>query len=147
MPMILISGLSSVMSPELALAGLILRTLATNARQALRHGVAAAWGTVKRYKVFLWTGLVVMLLSAQLVRVLSPGGVLLLIGVPIVIYTVLGLVGKPLHLPRGHGYKTEAMIGNVVGFSAVSRGLGAPPRWRCWPRRKPKNAITSAFRG
>ena len=37
MPMILISGLGSFLSPELALAGLILPTLATNAIQALQH--------------------------------------------------------------------------------------------------------------
>ncbi len=126
MPMILISGLSSVMSPELALAGLILPTLATNAWQALRHGVAAAWDAVKRYKVFLWVGLVVMLLSAQLVRVLSPQGMLLLIGVPIVIYAGLGLMGRPLRLPKGHGQKTEAMIGGVAGFFGGISGVWGP---------------------
>ncbi|WP_371225477.1 sulfite exporter TauE/SafE family protein [Roseovarius sp. 2305UL8-3] len=126
MPMLLISGLSSVMSPELALAGLILPTLATNAWQALRHGVAEAWGAVKRYKVFLWTGLVVMLLSAQLVRVLSPQGMLLLIGVPMVLYAAVGLAGWPLRLPKGHGLRTEAMIGGVAGFFGGISGNWGP---------------------
>ena len=36
MPMVMISGLSSILPPEIALAGLILPTLLTNLYQALR---------------------------------------------------------------------------------------------------------------
>ena len=42
MPMIMISLLSSIVSPTLALAGLILPTVATNGFQALRQGPRAA---------------------------------------------------------------------------------------------------------
>lgn len=127
LPMILISGLSSVMSPELALAGLILPTLATNAWQALRHGTRAAWQAVARYKVFLLTGLVVMLLSAQLVPVISARAMYLLIGVPVVIYASLGLMGRPLRLPKNHGHRTEAVIGGIAGFFGGISGVWGPP--------------------
>ena len=43
LPMVMISILGSVVSPELALAGLILPTLVTNGQQALRQGTSAAW--------------------------------------------------------------------------------------------------------
>lgn len=127
MPMILISGLGSVMSPELALAGLIFPTLVSNGWQALRHGVAAAWDAVKRYRVFLLAGLVVMLASAQLVPVLPAQGMFLLIGVPIVIYASLSLAGKPLRLAKGHGPRTEAVIGAVAGFFGGISGVWGPP--------------------
>ena len=39
MPMVLISGLGSVVAPDLALAWLIMPTLVTNAWQALRQGL------------------------------------------------------------------------------------------------------------
>ena len=42
MPMILISGLGSILPAELALAALILPTLVTNGMQALRQGTGAA---------------------------------------------------------------------------------------------------------
>ncbi len=54
MPMILISGLSSVMAPELALAGLIVPTLVTNGMQSLRQGVGAAKASIRKFHVFLW---------------------------------------------------------------------------------------------
>ncbi len=58
-------------------------------------------------KVFLLTGLVVMLLSAQLVPVISARAMYLLIGVPVVIYASLGLMGRPLRLPKHHGHRTR----------------------------------------
>ena len=42
MPMMLMAGLSTMMSPDLALAGLILPTLVANMWQALREGPRAA---------------------------------------------------------------------------------------------------------
>ena len=66
MPMVMISGLGSLVSPEMALAGLILPTLVTNLWQALRQGFGAAWGSIRRFRVFLITGGLVMLVSAQL---------------------------------------------------------------------------------
>ncbi|PUB14804.1 hypothetical protein [Yoonia sediminilitoris] len=42
MPMILISGLSMFLSPEIALADLILPTLSSNIWQVMRQGVVAA---------------------------------------------------------------------------------------------------------
>lgn len=127
MPMILISGLASVMSPELALAGLILPTLATNLWQALRYGIAAAWHAVTRYKVFLLAGLIVMLISAQLVPILPAQGMLLVIGIPIVIYALLALAGKPMKLPKDHGQRTEASVGAIAGFFGGISGVWGPP--------------------
>ena len=56
MPLVLISGLTMFLSPELALAGLIFPTVITNMFQALRQGVAAAWDSIKMFKVFLIAG-------------------------------------------------------------------------------------------
>ena len=50
--MILISGLSSVLPPDVALGWLILPTLITNGWQALRQGVRAAWESIRRFRLF-----------------------------------------------------------------------------------------------
>lgn len=42
MPLIMISAFSSFLSPEMALAGMVLPTLFSNISQAFRHGVAPA---------------------------------------------------------------------------------------------------------
>ena len=127
MPMVLISGLSSVAPPEIALAGVILPTLACNGWQALRQGVLAAWGSLRRYRVFLLAGLVCMLGSAQLVGLMSQAVMLLVIGLPIVLYAAFTLMGRPLRLPPNPGPRVEAGIGAVAGFFGGISGVFGPP--------------------
>ncbi|RBI71517.1 sulfite exporter TauE/SafE family protein [Roseovarius sp. TE539] len=127
MPMILISGLGSVVAPEVALAGLILPTLLTNGWQALRQGRRAAWDSVSKFRVFLISGLVLLLASAQLVRVLPQGVMLLMIGGPILLYAGSALAGWPLRLPRNAGRRWEAAIGAVAGFFGGISGVWGPP--------------------
>ena len=127
MPMILISGLSAVVAPEVALAGLIVPTLLTNGWQALRQGPGAALASISRFRVFLVAGLVVMLGSAQLVSVISQSAMLLIIGVPIVIYAAVSLAGGQLRLRRRPGPRTELGIGAVAGFFGGMSGVWGPP--------------------
>ena len=127
MPMVLISGLSSVMSPELALAGLIMPTLITNGWQALRQGIVAALDSVRKYRVFLLVGLVFLLGSAQVVRAVPSHVLLLGIGIPIVLYALVSLMGRPLRLPDGAGARAEAVIGAVAGFFGGISGVWGPP--------------------
>src|SRR5690606_12747646 len=47
MPMIMISLMGGFVAPDVALAGLILPTLATNGMQALRQGTGEAWASVR----------------------------------------------------------------------------------------------------
>ena len=126
MPMVVISGLSSIMEPELALAGLILPTLVTNGTQALRQGIAPAWASVQRFRVYLVVGGVVLVASAQLVRVLPISVLLGLIGVPVVLFALMQLVGIRLSLKRQRK-DVEAGIGAFAGFLGGVSGIWGPP--------------------
>jgi uncharacterized protein len=127
MPMIMISLLGSFVAPDVALAGLILPTLVTNGMQALRQGWSEAWASIKRFRLFMAVGLVAMLGSAQLVRVLPQDMLLLLIGVPVVIFCAVQLWGWQLRLPgRGRGW-IEGGIGGVAGFIGGFSGVWGPP--------------------
>lgn len=127
LPMILISALSSIMAPEIALAALILPTLVSNGWQALRQGGRAAWQTLRRFRLFLLVGFVVMLGSARLVVVLPQAVMLLLIGVPITLYAAMMLAGRPLRLPPDPGWRVEGVIGAVAGFLGGISGAWGPP--------------------
>lgn len=127
MPMILISGMSSVVPPEIALAGLILPTLVTNSWQAMRQGAGAAFHSLVKYRRFLLSGLVFMIASAQLVALLNEAAMLLIIGVPIVVYSGFALTGRPLRLPPNPGRRVEAGIGAVAGFFGGISGVWGPP--------------------
>lgn len=126
MPMILVSGLGLFLPGELALAGLILPTLATNGVQALRQGPRAAWESVRRFRVFLGVGLIFLLLSAQMVRVIPAPVLLLLIGVPITGFAVLQLIGRRIQIAHPTP-RTEAMVGGFAGFIGGFSGVWGPP--------------------
>ncbi len=127
MPMVLISGLGSLIAPELALAGLILPTLVTNGFQALGQGTAAAAESVRRFKWFLGVAFVILLMSSQLVRVLPGQVLLLLIGVPITGFAVLQLAGWAPRLATGENRKLEIGIGAFAGFMGGVSGVWGPP--------------------
>ena len=125
-PMVMISGLSSFMAPELALAGLILPMLAANGTQAFRQGVGPALASARRFRVFLLVGGLVLVLSAQLVRVIPVSVFLGLIGVPVTLFALLQLAGWAMRLKRQHG-GIEAGVGAIAGFLGGMSGVWGPP--------------------
>ena len=125
MPMIMISGLSSFIAPELALAALIVPTLVANTWQALRQGPAAARATIRRFGLFLAVGLVALVTSAQMVRVMPTQVLFLLIGLPITAFAAMQLAGfRPTLKPARW---IEALIGGFAGFIGGVSGVWGPP--------------------
>ncbi|MDM8166288.1 sulfite exporter TauE/SafE family protein [Roseovarius sp.] len=127
MPMILISGLSMMVPPDVALGWLILPTLVTNLWQALRQGAGAAWASVRRFRRFLLAGFVLMVFAAQLVTSIPSGVLFLVIGVPMTLYAGLTLAGRPLRLPSPPGARVEYGAGAVAGFFGGISGVWGPP--------------------
>lgn len=126
MPTVLISGLSTFLAPELALAGLILPTLVTNVMQAMRQGPRAAWDSAKRFRVFLGAGLVTLVIGAQMVRVLDQSTMLLVIGVPVVAFACMQLAGWAPTLPSASN-KVAISVGALAGFMSGLSGIWGPP--------------------
>ena len=126
MPMVLISGLSMFLSPEVALAGLILPTLVTNGMQALRQGWPAARETLRRFRLYLVALVVCLVLSAQLVSVLSPRMLFLLIGGPITLFALLQLLGWSPRL-SGRSRPLELAVGAFSGLVGGVSGVWGPP--------------------
>lgn len=127
MPMILVSGLTTFMPPELALAGLILPTVVTNGIQALRQGARAAWQSIVKFRVFLLIGLVFLLASAQMVRVLPAQVMYLVIGGPVALFCLLQIFGWQPVLAPGSRPVLEGAIGAVAGFVGGLSGVWGPP--------------------
>ncbi|NOC85734.1 TSUP family transporter [Ruegeria sp. HKCCD6228] len=126
MPMILVSGLNSFLPPDLTLAGLILPTLVTNGLQALRGGRVAAIASIRRFRVFLVVGGLLLLLSAQLVA-LIPGSVfLVLMGGFVSVFALLQVLGFRMALNQP-STAVEAVVGGVAGFVGGMSGVWGPP--------------------
>ncbi|MEX5728425.1 putative membrane protein YfcA [Rhodovulum iodosum] len=127
MPMIMISGLSSFLPAETALAGLILATVSTNVAQAFRHGVAAAVKMLRRYGRLIGAMVVAIILSAPLVTVLPGRAMLLLLGLPILAFTLSQLLGRQLIVPLHHRGRAEVAMGLLGGFFGGISGVWGPP--------------------
>ena len=127
MPMIMISGLSSIVGAEWALAGLIFPTVATNLWQALRQGWRPALDSVKRFQVFLLVGFFTLVGSAQLVRILPADVMLIMIGCPIVLFALVQLFGAKVHLKNGASAPVEAGVGAFAGLIGGMSGIWGPP--------------------
>lgn len=126
MPMIIISGVSSVISPELALATLILPTLISNGVQALRQGMQAAVASVVAFRRFLIAGFVMLLISAQFVLWLPQSVLLAVIGVPVTFFAAIQLAGRPLRF-SATSKPVELGIGAVAGTMGGLSGIWGPP--------------------
>ncbi|WP_170387259.1 sulfite exporter TauE/SafE family protein [Ruegeria atlantica] len=126
MPMVLVSGLSMFLPPDIAIAGLILPTLVTNGVQALREGFAAAVSAIKQFRVFLIVGLVFLLLGAQLVSVVPTQTFLLIIGVAVTVFALIQVLGVGLKLSNPSA-RIEVMIGAIAGFVGGMSGIWGPP--------------------
>jgi uncharacterized membrane protein YfcA len=126
MPLVFISGLTMFISPELALAGLIIPTLATNALQALRQGTQAAVRSMVEFRVFLTVGCITLVASAQLVRVFPDQIMMAVIGVPVTFFACLQLAGYRFHLPA-RSTPVEVGAGAIAGALGGVSGIWGPP--------------------
>ncbi len=126
MPLVLISGLTLFISPELALAGLILPTLISNTIQSLRQGPKAAWDSIKMFWVFLVTGGITLMIAAQFVRVVPDDVLKLIIGIPVVFFVVLQLSGYKFQLTKRTPV-VEGCVGGIAGIMGGMSGVWGPP--------------------
>ncbi len=124
MPMIMISLLGSFLPPDVALAALIGPTLMANLWQALRQGIGSALQSALRFRRFLLVGLVFLIGSAQLFRVLPAQVLFLLIGTPVVLFSIAQLLGWR---PRFVGGIAEVILAAIAGFSGGLSGVWGPP--------------------
>lgn len=127
MPLIMISSFSAFLTPDQALAGLILPTLVTNVSQATRQGVGAAWDSVRTYRRFLIATLVMIVVSAQFVHVIPQRLFLLLLGLPITAFALAQLSGRKLALRLEHRDRAEWIMGAFGGLYGGVSGVWGPP--------------------
>ena len=126
LPMVFISGLSLILPPEMALAGLILPTLVTNGVQALAQGPKAALLSTRQFSIFLVSGLVLLLASAQLVLKIPIEVFLGGIGIMVVSFSLLQLSGYRFQVRREN--KVVAfLVGSMTGFVGGLSGVWGPP--------------------
>ena len=127
MPTVFIASLAGFLSPEIALAGLILPTLVSNGMQAFRQGVGAAVDSVKAFKTFKIYGAVAMICSAQLVRFLPTDIFFFIIGAPVTLFAIMQLFGVQFKITKQQRPLVERISGVVAGGIGGLSGIWGPP--------------------
>lgn len=127
MPMIIISGLGSFLAPELALAALIIPTVLSNGMQVMRGGLAPALTAAKRFRRYIVILLIVIVLTAQLVRVLPVTAMFLIVGIPITLISITQIMGWRPHIRPEIQGRVEAMVAVFAGTIGGIAGVWGPP--------------------
>lgn len=126
MPMIMISSLTLVFAPDLALALLIVPTLISNGVQSFRQGTDAAIASIKRFGPFLLIGGVCLVATAQLVAVWDAQTLFLVIGSSVTVFAVFQLSGWRPQL-SGEPKIIQMIVGTLAGSVGGLSGVWGPP--------------------
>lgn len=127
LPMITVSGVGSMMAPEIAVAAVILPSLVTNAMQSLRQGLGPALGTLRIYWRLNLTMFALIGLFAQLVVMLPDAVLFLVLGSMVTVFGSLQLSGWKPTLPPRLYHPVEWIVGVVAGFFGGLAGVWGPP--------------------
>jgi len=126
MPLIMVSGLSSIMDPKLALAGMIIPVVLSNGLQTFRQGTQAAMSALREHWRYVVTVCIFIFLAAQVVNSIPSRVFYLVLGVPVVALSLFQLSGRQLAIPPHRRRRAEWIIGTVSGLMGGLAGTWGP---------------------
>lgn len=126
LPLIMVSGLGSIMDPKLALAGIIAPVLLSNLLQTLRKGTALAILAARDFWRYLLIVCIAILIAAQGVAQVSSQVFYLFLGVPVMGLTLLQLAGWRLHVAPANRKRAEWLVGLISGIFGGFAGTWGP---------------------
>lgn len=125
LPLIMISGLSSIMEPQLALAGLIVPVVVTNLWQIFRKGIAPVLSALREVWRYVVIVCLTILIFAQLVPLIPQRVFYFMLGIPVMILAIIQLAGVRLIIPphrRGPAELIAAAVSGMLGGFAGTWG-------------------------
>lgn len=127
LPLLIMSGLSLFLEPRLAVAGVILPALVSNVLQVFRHSLADIRQAVRDYWRYIVIVCVMILISAQMINVVSVRVFYLVLGIPVLGISLIQLFGVRLSIPARRRRIAEWGIGWLAGSLGGLTGTWGPP--------------------
>ena len=127
MPLIMISGLSLFLDPVIAISGIILPIVLSNFLQVARFGKDEAMIAVKEYWRYILIVCLMILIVAQFVMAIPTQTFYLILGIPVVVLSVIQLLGVTFHIPTHYRRLSEWGIGAFAGALGGLTGTWGPP--------------------
>jgi uncharacterized protein len=126
MPLIMVSGLTAVMDPRLAVAAIILPIVISNGLQTFRTGIGPALEAVRGAWRYVVSVCIAIAVFAQFVPHIDPQIFYLALGIPVVIISLVQLLGVRLWIPPRHRWWAEWLAGLVSGVLGGLAGTWGP---------------------
>tara|TARA_B100001123_G_scaffold15239_1_gene17357 strand:- start:2987 stop:3766 length:780 start_codon:yes stop_codon:yes gene_type:complete len=120
LPLIAVSGISSIASPQEAVAAIIIPTFVSNIYQASRQGLGPALATAKQFWKFNLVLVLVIAVVTQLVPRMPNTLMFIILGTLITLAALIQLLGLKLPPPKTRTGKA----GLEVGAGLVAGGMG-----------------------
>ncbi len=127
LPMIVVSGIGTVMSAETAIAAMILPGLVTNFWQSIRNGLAEAIASLKKFWRLNLVLLVTIYFCAKLVVIVPEAFLFLTLGGGITFFGTLQIIGWRPRLQQRLRRVYELITALVAGFFGGLAGVWGPP--------------------
>lgn len=127
MPMIMLSALGSFLTPQQAVASVILPVLITNIHQALRQGWGPTWAATRDFGWHIAMVVLFMPVSAFLAPHVAPWLMYGLLGLPITLFALWQILGGRMALPIRHRRRAQIATGIVGGLVGGISGIWGPP--------------------
>ncbi|MBV6632474.1 MAG: sulfite exporter TauE/SafE family protein [Alphaproteobacteria bacterium] len=120
LPMVAVSGISSIASPQDAIAAIIIPAFFANIWQAGRQGLGPALQTAKEHWKLNLVLAITIAIVAQAVPYMPTKIFFILLGVIVSAVAIIQLMGLVLPTPKGKGQRTVFEV--VMGFFAGAMG-------------------------
>jgi len=140
MPLIMISGLSILMDPKLAIAAIIAPTLLSNGLQTFRYGLTDALAALREFWRYLLMICIAISVAAQTVVLIPTNALYLVLGFPVIMLSFIQLVGLNVHIASRQRVWTDWIVGLVTGtLGGLSASWGPPTVLYLLAIKVPKN--------
>ncbi len=126
MPLIMVSLIGSIVEPKLALAAIIVPIVFSNMYQAFHTGIRAAAEVSRLHWRYILATCVFIFIAAQLVPSIPNQTFYFIIGIPVLILTLIQLVGIKLSIRPAYHKISEYLVGAISGMLGGLAGTWGP---------------------
>ncbi len=126
MPLIMVSGLSSILPPHLAVAGVILPIVVSNLTQTFRAGAGPAAQAVRDFWRYILIVCAAILVFAQFLPGMEPATFYLILGIPVVVLSLIQVAGVRMSIAPAQRWWVEWVVGLVSGMMGGLAGTWGP---------------------
>ena len=127
MPLIMISGLSIIIDPKLAIAAITFPTLLSNGFQTFRNGLKQALSAIIEFWRYLLITCVLIAITAQSIILIPQHILYLLLGIPVVTVSAIQFLGLELKISSASRKWTDWVAGSITGVLGGLSATWGPP--------------------